>query len=230
VLAPLGCNEENRFCALFPHRCHVAFFIKPLAAWMVAADGFRSMRRIRMRTVVLFVALVAGGLGVASLAVMCKWMFLDGISVKQGVSITVNEVAKFLSTDFSLSERLPLAWNAFWCEPMMLRESVIGQGEIVHDYRTFLPHILGAAVLALCVWSAIRNRRLPVVRAALSMVVFDFLLHVVVGWGTDEGQIYCGHWFWAIPLLVVLLPRRVVPVVLALVIGIAAQNLSVVFS
>ena len=40
------------------------------------------------------------------------------------------------------------------------------------------------------------------------MTAFDFLLHVVVGWGMVEAQIYCGHWLYLVPVLVAYLPGR----------------------
>jgi len=207
----------------------VTNFIKPLAAWLVAADGVSCLRRLRRRTVVLGLAAAAGGLAVAALALMGKWAFLDGISVAKGVEGTVRQITDCLPAGVSLSRRLWLVWNAFWCEPMLLRESVIAQSGMLHPYPSLIPHLLAAAVLALCVWSAVRNFRLPVVRAALAMVVFDVLLHVVVGWGLAEGQIYCGHWFWIIPLLVSLLPPRTAFLTFALAAAIALNNLGVVF-
>jgi len=208
----------------------VTNFVKPVVAWLVAAGGLRFVCKLRIRTVMIAAAVALGGLVAAALAVMGKWVYVDGITVGAGASITVNEVAKFLPTDLSLARRLWLTWNACWCEPMLLRESVIDQGMSLPPYGTVLPHVLGASVLALCAWSVIRNFRLPVVRAALAMVVFDFLLHVVIGWGIVEGQIYCGHWFWIVPLLVALLPSRIAYGVAALAVGIAVNNLAVVLA
>jgi len=207
----------------------VTNFIKPLAAWIVAAEGLRSIRGLHRRIVLLILAVLVGGGILIALAVIGKWIFVDEITVRKGIDITVDQVAVFLPKGFSLSQRLWLTWNAFWCEPMMLRESVIGQGPILHAYKTMLPHVLGAAILALCVWSAIRNFRLPVIRAALAMMFFDVVLHVIIGWGIAEGQIYCGHWFWIIPLFVALLPRRAAYVAGVVAVGIAVNNFVVVF-
>ena len=30
----------------------------------------------------------------------------------------------------------------------------------------------------------------------------DIVIHFVFFWGMDEAQIYCGHWFYVLPILV----------------------------
>jgi len=56
--------------------------------------------------------------------------------------------------------------------------------------------------------SAILNRRLKIVQVMASMFTVDFLIHVVCGWGLDEGWVFCAHWFWMVPILIGLFVRR----------------------
>ena len=201
--------------------------VKPLIAWILCGRGRDFIRGIGRRTVWL-VLLSSCGAAVLLAGIMAvKWAYVDGIGAAEGFAVTLSEVTMCLPQDLTFGQRLWHAWNSFWCEPMLLHESVIGKSVVETPYRTVLPHLACAAVLVLCAWSAVRNFRLPVVRAALAMVAFDVLLHVVVGWGIVEGQIYCGHWFWIIPLLVSLLPRRCAYAIFALAVLAAVHNVIV---
>ena len=200
--------------------------VKPFVAWLVSAGGWGRVRQLNRRLVFL---LLAGGVGVVALtvaALLFKWAYVNGVGAWKGTVITIHEVTDCLPQGMGFTRRLWLAWNAFWCEPMIVREPVIAKSYVTASYRTVGPHLVCIGVLALCVWSAVRNFRLPVVRAALAMVAFDVLLHAVVGWGVDEGQIYCGHWFWIVPLLVSLLPPKAALATAALAVACAGFNLA----
>ncbi len=200
--------------------------IKPVLAWLLSVS--REQRtKLPVRRIV-FIGCGLALIGFAALAI--KWMLMFG-GVIVGIVEGVRDVGTFFpASALSLSERMWFLWHSFWCEPMMLHGSIIGVDVVKTDYATWFPHVAGAAILSLCVWSAILNFRRPVVRVMLAMIACDFLLHVVVGWGFEEGQIYCGHWFWAIPILIALLPGRRSLAVVPFLPIVIAQNLSVVFS
>lgn len=199
--------------------------VKPMLAWW--AGGGDDPRR--GRTTLAFGAALAACvlLGGACLAV--KWCLIDGCGLAAGAASVRGDVTACLPAGMDWGRRLWFLWNGFWCEPMMLHGTVIGKGPVEAAYPTLLPHAVGAGVLALCAVSVVRNRREPVVRAALAMFSVDFVLHVVLGWGIAEGQIYCGHWFYLIPVLVSRLPRRLALLALPLAALVLVRNLSVVF-
>lgn len=199
--------------------------VKPLLAW-IAADASAAIRSLRRRTVLWT---LAGGvvlLAFSVLALFAKWTWLDHISVRTGIRCTVEEVTAVLPRNLSPVQRLWFVWQLFWCEPMMLHGSVIAKSYVIAGYASFVPHVVGAAMLLLAGWSAVLNFRLPVVRAALAMCSVDVILHVIVGWGAREGQIYCAHWLWVLPLLLALLPRRTWPLTALLAVAVAAWNLT----
>lgn len=182
--------------------------VKPVAAWCTGVLRDRSARaalrhhagKIGLGLAVLFVAL--------AFAEVAKWIWIDGRSVQSEVAMGWDYIAKWSASGYGFGERLARLWEMFWCEPLMSHGAIFGQANadgldvLPLGYRWPLPHAAGAALLALCGWSAWRNRADAVVRAALAMVAFDVVLHVLIGWGLPEAQIYCGHWFFVVPLLV----------------------------
>ena len=198
--------------------------VKPFLAWIAGGAQDEDARRMRKRVLLIG---AAGGVGLVALglgALFVKWTFMDKCGFAGGVASVVRDVMECFPTGMSFSHRLWFTWNAFWCEPMMLHGPVVAKTGVESDYSSLLPHVAGVAVLALCVWSAVRNFRLPLVRAMLAMVTVDFVLHVVLGWGVGEGQIYCGHWFWSIPILIALLPRKAVWATVPIVAAIGCVN------
>ena len=50
--------------------------------------------------------------------------------------------------------------------------------------------------------------RMKMVRAIVGMFAVDAAIHIVCGWGLNEGWIFCGHWFWMVPVIVGLSLKR----------------------
>lgn len=199
--------------------------VKPMLAWWAGGGGDPR----RGRTILAFCAALAACVLLGAVCLAVKWCWIDGCGLAAGAASVLGDVTACLPTGMDWGRRLWCLWNNFWCEPMMLHGTVIGKGPVEAAYPRLFPHVVGAGVLALCAVSVVRNCREPVVRAALAMFSVDFVLHVVLGWGIDEGQIYCGHWFYLIPLLVSRLPRRCALLTLPLAALILARNLAVVF-
>lgn len=68
------------------------------------------------------------------------------------------------------------------------------------------PTLLGVSwCLVLCgcaILSAILNRRQKVIQVMAGMFTIDLVIHVICGWGLNEGWIFCAHWFWMVPILI----------------------------
>lgn len=188
--------------------------VKPVAAWGVGAFGDSSAIRELRRHVRTVLWLGAGLLGVLLVVEVVRW--LSGASSLQlELASAADYLTKWSATRFSWGERLARIWEMFFLEPMMTHGAIFGPLDeatkldlLPLGYANALPHVVGGALVGLCGWSAWRNRGDAVVRAALAMTAFDFLLHVVVGWGLIEAQIYCGHWLYVVPVLVAGLPGR----------------------
>lgn len=188
--------------------------VKPVAAWGVGAFGDSATVRELRRHVRTVLWLGAGLLGVLLVVEVVRW--LSGASSLQlELASAADYLTKWSATRFGWGERLARTWEMFFLEPMMTHGAIFGPLDeatkldlLPLGYANALPHVVGGALVGLCGWSAWRNRGDAVVRAALAMTAFDFLLHVVVGWGLIEAQIYCGHWLYVVPVLVAGLPGR----------------------
>jgi len=203
-------------------------FVKPMAAWGVLALHDRQIvQGLRIHAKKLIVgALVLFAVGVV--VEISKWIWIDGMSVKEEVTTGYEYIAKWSvsAVGFDFGERMARTWEMFFCEPMMTHGVIFGVPRLHESrfdilplgYRWALPHVVCATMLGLCIWSAWKNRRDMVVQALLAMISFDFMLHVVIGWGMPEAQIYCGHWLYAIPVLLAKLSGKAWKFVLAAVI------------
>jgi len=188
--------------------------IKPIAAFFCSSGrGLETLKFLRRNLKTVLAA--AGLVGVAFAALeVAKWRFIDGKSFAYEVEVGCGYVSYWFSGGFSFAERLRRIWEIFLLEPVLTHGVIFGpknaQGLdlIPLGYGLLIPHVVGAVLYSLCGWSAWRNRCDAVVRVALVMVLFDVLLHVVVGWGLAEAQIYCGHWFYVLPVLLAGLKGR----------------------
>jgi len=203
--------------------------IKPVVAFFCSSGrGLETLKFLRrnLKTVLIAVGLV--GTAFAALEV-AKWRFIDGKSIAYEVEMGYDYISCWFSGGFSFVERMRRIWEIFLLEPVLTHGVIFGPKDahgldfLPLGYGLPIPHVVGAVLYGLCGWSAWKNRRDAVVRAALAMVSFDFLLHVVVGWGLVEAQIYCGHWFYVLPVLLAGLKGRWWK--FALAVALAAWNL-----
>lgn len=199
--------------------------IKPLLVWMIGTKGAAD----RLRRLCTVAAVAAALAVVGAVVVMAKWVFLDKLGIVGGAQTIINDIAAcFPQAEMTCGQRLWYAWHAFWCEPMMTHGAIIASDGPAAGYATYLPHAIAGVTLALCVASAAINFHRPIVKAVLAMVSVDFVLHVLLGWGATEGQIYCGHWFWCIPIFIALLPSKWPLLAFPLALAIAAHNIGLV--
>ena len=43
---------------------------------------------------------------------------------------------------------------------------------------------------------------MQIMRIIVATLSIDIVIHFVFFWGMEEAQIYCGHWFYVLPILV----------------------------
>jgi len=90
----------------------------------------------------------------------------------------------------------------FFTEPIVTRGAPFSVNELPTAYASplvaalaLLPPIGGVAAA----WFA---RREFIVRLIAAMFLVDVGIHFVLFWGMDEAQIYAGHWYYAVPILI----------------------------
>lgn len=150
------------------------------------------------------------------------WLFLCGGALALAMCGTLFYVAKlvWLGTEGgqainSAFERLfssiphGLSWEQrlrmvemFLCEPIIPHEVPYSVSRITVGYGTWWPYVLCAALYLLAAVGAWRMRHMRIMRMIAVTLSVDFVIHFAFFWGMEEAQIYCGHWFYALPILV----------------------------
>ena len=94
----------------------------------------------------------------------------------------------------------------FFSEPIITHGDPLAQNHLSRPYVFAAEHVVVVLLYVLAAAGGWLGRRHVLVRMILSMFLVDFLLHVVLFWGMDEGHIYCGHWLYAPAMLAAFLP------------------------
>lgn len=62
-----------------------------------------------------------------------------------------------------------------------------------------------AIIFLLVIISVVVNWRKPVIHLFCCCIGFDLFMHFGIGYGIEEGQLFCGHWLFFIPIVIGLL-------------------------
>ena len=94
----------------------------------------------------------------------------------------------------------------FFSEPIVTHGDALTVQYLVRPYGNILAPLAVTMLYAVALVGAWRARRQLIIKMTLAMFMVDFLLHIVMRWGLDEGQIYCGHWLYAPAIMAAMLP------------------------
>lgn len=189
--------------------------LKVLVAYVICNWPMLVKRRkmqwgeIRPITVLGFgiAAFVMFGVGFFALR-MALWNMNHPESVKTA-SAAISQTLSWIPEDLGVWGRLHGFAVNFLTVPVVSRFAF---SDIVHPGHPSMGWMLWAGVLfLLCGLSVIRNRESKIVHVLLGMFSIDLLIHIVCGWGLAEGWIFCAHWFWMMPILVVMLFKKDLP-------------------
>lgn len=111
-----------------------------------------------------------------------------------------------------IAPRLHYFWHNFLSEPLLFH-SVTGifynpESRILDLYPSITFQYVIALVYFLVLCSIVINHRDFIVRLFLSFFTIDILIHFILGYGVDESQLFCAHWFYFIPILLGLLMKN----------------------
>lgn len=108
--------------------------------------------------------------------------------------------------------KLHLFITNFISEPFMFhyKENLLYANETINlpPYSNVFCHLVIIVFICLSITSIILNFNNKIVQLFLSFFSVDIFIHYIVGYGIKEGQLFCGHWFFFIPLLLGLLVNR----------------------
>jgi len=90
----------------------------------------------------------------------------------------------------------------FFTEPIVTRGMPFAQKILPTSYGALYGAVLALLPPLAAVVSAFAARKDFLVRLIAAMFLVDIAIHFVLFWGMTEAQIYAGHWYYAIPLLI----------------------------
>lgn len=94
----------------------------------------------------------------------------------------------------------------FISEPIIFHHTtgIIYSFETVNlpSYSSQLLYIPIFLIYSIVIVSIILNRKQPIIHLFCLCFGFDLFMHFGVGYGMDEGQLFCGHWLFFIPIII----------------------------
>ncbi len=103
-------------------------------------------------------------------------------------------------------DKLSFFWNNFLSEPLLFHYKTgvfySTETETLGTYLDGICQFVIGAVCLLVVVSLILNRKELLSKLFVSFFCIDIVIHFVVGYGLTESQLFCGHWFFFVPVLV----------------------------
>ena len=97
----------------------------------------------------------------------------------------------------------------FISEPLIFhyKENLLYANDTINlpPYSNIICNLIIFGIICLSFFSIILNYKNKIIKLFISFFSVDIFIHYVVGYGIEEGQLFCGHWFFFIPLLLGLL-------------------------
>ena len=229
--AVFACFGYVRYLAAVPESFSVSMLLALAVLWWSGSSPFKDGREKPDRGVWAVLAFLAGGVtitqglkvvfayvasrrvgkrgmawicgGAAAIASVAIAFYLVKIRlIDDGATLAGRFEELFSSMPHELTWRTRLRMlEMFFCEPIVPHGVPYEVSEIVSGYASWWPYAVCGAVYALALVGAWRMRRTLLMRVMASMFAVDVVIHLVFFWGMSEAQIYCGHWFYTLPLL-----------------------------
>ena len=180
-----------------------------------AIYNWRNMRATRIRMggmdFPLWVVLVGGivvfllaGIGFFSIR-MARWNLVHPEETKS-IAGALAQTFRWIPEGLGFGGRLRGAIVGFASIPLLPVFSLSGLGH--PETPSILDFLWSFCWLAWAVTGAVLCWHMRLVRVIVGMFLVDIGIHVVCGWGLEEGWVFCAHWFWMVPVLVALSIQR----------------------
>jgi Family of unknown function (DUF6080) len=113
---------------------------------------------------------------------------------------SLNQTCYWIHTDLSAADKIDIATARFFNEPIVFHGNLLRHHEIPLSYENPLSRFLVGALYGLVLLSLTLNWKSKFTWLMLSLFSVDVLIHLVIFWGTVEGHLFCGHWFFILPI------------------------------
>ncbi len=108
--------------------------------------------------------------------------------------------------------KFSLFTNNFLFEPLLFHqsESVYSFDTIIlPTYKSWVYYIPLSVVYIMVFTAVVLNMKNKIVKLFLAFWGFDVVVTFIIGYGVEESQIMCGHWFFFLPLLLGVLLKSI---------------------
>ena len=114
---------------------------------------------------------------------------------------SLNQTCYWIRTDLSATDKIDISTARFFSEPIIFHGNLLRHHEIPLSYENPLSKILVGALYGLALLSFALNLKSKLTWLLLSLFSVDVLIHLVIFWSTVEGHLFCGHWYFLLPIL-----------------------------
>ena len=99
----------------------------------------------------------------------------------------------------------PNIFHDFFCEPLLFHHNYIFWVDFLEKplvYNNIFPLITCILFYSIIIFSLVISIREKSIIFLISLFLTDILVHIICKFGIEELYIYCFHWFFALPLLI----------------------------
>ena len=127
----------------------------------------------------------------------------------QNLGIKYSLLAQTLDYRGTSQSKVRLIIENFISEPLLFHNQekllYIRETSYLQPYPSVIYYIPIVIIFSGVLISVIKNYRNRLIQLFLSFICVDIFIHIILGYGITEGQIFCAHWFFFIPILLALL-------------------------
>jgi len=163
---------------------------------------FVTCRPSRKRICLTLLGLLGAGLVVGLVFLARLYLRSEPGGFGREFATSLNNIGEYLvGGGTSFSHRMGRIF-VFFTEPIVTRGAAFSETILPTGYasrwafRLAVLPVISAMVFACC------SRREFIVRVIAAMALVDIGIHFVLFWGMNEAQIYAGHWYYAVPILI----------------------------
>jgi hypothetical protein len=113
---------------------------------------------------------------------------------------SLNQTFYWVRTDLTDTEKIDISTARFFNEPIIFHGNLLRHHEIPLSYENPLSKFLVGALYGLVLLSFAFNLKSKLTWLMLSLFSVDVLIHLIIFWSTVEGHLFCGHWFFILPI------------------------------
>lgn len=130
----------------------------------------------------------------------------------QHLGLKYSLFAQTLDYQGSSQSKIRLVIDNYISEPLLFHSQekliYLNETSYLQPYPSVFYYIPILILIFGVICSIITNINKNIIKLIVSFLCVDLFIHFILGYGISEGQIFCAHWFFLIPILLALLERK----------------------